>query len=141
MKDKKTALVVSLNETTVFTESPQSGHMLLLMSEDDPAPFLPELSDKTLLPDVSDPTIEGCDGEVSDTFSSDDDSDTSNSNNTSQREDDESFNCDNYIHKKKRVLSMIKEVAISHASDEEEEDSTSFLSYDISGDSEVYVVN
>lgn len=144
MKDKNRALSVSLQTTSVFTESPQAGQLLLLMSDDlaDPLSILPELRNENLLSDFSDATIEGGDGEVSDTLSSDNDSDTSNLNNSSQREDDEFFNCDNYINKKIRILSMIQEVAISHASDDEEEDdSTSFLSYDISADSEVYVVN
>ncbi len=79
----------------------------------------------------------GSDADVSDTFSSDDDSDSvdaSNSSKTSKRKDKEVFN-----YNKKRILSIIKEVAMSNASEELEEepedhDNESYLSYDISAE-------
>lgn len=75
------------------------------------------------------------DAEVSDTFSSDDDSDSINLNHLQRRTDEEVFNDNN--NKRRRGLSMIKEVTVSNDSEEIgkeilEEDSLS--SYDISAD-------
>ncbi len=84
----------------------------------------------------------GSDADVSDTLSSDDDSDSvddRNSSKRSKRKDEELLN-----YNKKRVLSIIKEVAMSNASedleeqeaeaDAEDHDNESYLSYDISAE-------